>query len=208
MKRLFCSGINLNIRSSYASIFSTTLFPRQPMIPRLMQQILKWPICWTSSFLTHIVTKIPTICLLAIRLYFIWLVVGMELSKISNPLAPSSSSSEDMSPSLILDCWHRKQKSLLGFLSNSEVQLQVFSLLPFSVLKVLLIFLREGLAKNSDPPRLVVRLETILCGLFSDWLIRASHFAAGSLSSTTSTFPAFRGTISWNLRGQTDKHPR
>lgn len=29
--------------------------------------------------------------------------------------------------------------------------------------------------------------------------IRESHFAAGSLSSITSTFPAFRGTISWKL---------
>lgn len=177
------------------------MFPRQPMIPRLMQQILKWPIYWTSSFLTQIVTKIPTICLLAIRLYFIWLAWGMEFSKISYPLVPSSSSSEDMSSSLILDGWHRKQKSLLCFLSSSIVQLQVFSLLPLSVLKVLLIFLREGFAKNSDPPRPAIRLETPLGGLFSDWLIKASHFAAGSLSSITSTFPAFKGTISWKLTG-------
>ena len=32
--------------------------------------------------------------------------------------------------------------------------------------------------------------------LFNDWFISASHFAAGSLSSATRTFPAFRGTIS------------
>lgn len=33
-------------------------------------------------------------------------------------------------------------------------------------------------------------------GLFSAWCIRASHFAAGSLSSITKTFPALNLTIS------------
>lgn len=131
-----------------------TLFPRQPIIPRLMQEILKWLTCCTSSFLTHTVTKIPTICLLAIRLYFIWsLLDGMDISPMSNPLDTSSSSSKENSSSLICDCWFRKQKSLLCFLSNSGVQLQVFSLLPLSTLKVLLTFLREGFEKNKEPAR-------------------------------------------------------
>lgn len=37
-------------------------------------------------------------------------------------------------------------------------------------------------------------------GRLSAWLMRASHFAAGWLFSTTSTLPAFRGTISWKLQ--------
>lgn len=39
-------------------------------------------------------------------------------------------------------------------------------------------------------------LEHAIWGLFSAWFMRASHFAAGSLSSITRTFPALRGTIS------------
>lgn len=118
------------------------------------------------------------------------------------PLGTSSSSSEDKSSSLICDCWHRKQRSLLCFLSNSKLQLQVFSLLLLSVLKVLLIFLREYFEKNKDPPREEVGfnpLDATSDDLLSDWLIRANHFAAGSLSSMTRTFPAFKGTISWKL---------
>lgn len=173
--------------------FSTTLLPRQPMIPRLMQQILMWLTYWTSSVLIQIVTKIPTICLLATRLYFIW------LFKISNPLGPSSSSSEETSTSPVFGSWRGQHKSLPCLLSSSAVQLQDFSLLLLSDLKGLLIFLREGFAKNSDPPTLLVRFGTNLDGLFSDWFTKASHFAAGSLSSMTSTFPAFKGTISWKL---------
>lgn len=170
------------------------MLPRQPMIPRLMQQILKWLTYWISSVLIQIVTKIPTICLLATRLYFIWFRLEKELLKVS-----SSSSSEEKSTSLKFGCCSGQQKSLLCLLSSSAVQLHDFNLLLLSVLKVLLIFLREGFAKKSDPLPVVVRFRVTFDGLFKDWLTKDSHFAAGSLSSITSTFPAFKGTISWKL---------
>lgn len=183
-----------------------TLFPRQPMIPRLVLAILKWLTCGTSSFLIQIVTKMPTICLLAMRPYFISLLLsGMAISEISKTLgsSSSSSSSEEIPSSLTCDGWHRNQKSLLRFLSSSGgVQLQLFSFLLLTVPKVLLMLLREGFGKKSEPPRLVVGFTPLVepfDGLFNDWLIKASHLAAGSLSSMTKTFPAFRGTISWKL---------
>ena len=159
-----------------------------------MQEILKWLTCWTSSVLTQTVRKIPTICLQAIRLYFIWLVLEAN----SKPLG-TSSSSEGYSSSLVFNCWPGRQKSLLSFLFNSGMQLQLFNLLPLSVMNIWLNFLREGFMK---PPRETVGFNP-LCAtsddLFSAWLTFNSHFAAGSLSSTTSTFPAFKGTISWKL---------
>lgn len=170
------------------------------MIPRLVQHILKWPTYWTSSFFIQTLTKIPTICLLATRLYFIWLVAkATEIGKLS------SSSSVDESSEFRFDSWQRKQKSLAAlFLSISRTQLQLFSLFPFIFLKVFLIFFREGFWKNNDPPNDAVGfnpfLEAKSEGPLSDWLIKASHFAAGSLSSNTSTFPAFKGTISWKLK--------
>lgn len=182
------------------------MFPRQPMIPRPVLDILKWLTCGTSSCLIQIVTKMPTICLLAIKPYFVSLLLsGMEISEISKMLgsSSSSSSSEEIPLWLTFDGWHRNQKSLLRFLSSSSgVQLQLFSFLLLTVLKVLLMLLREGFGKNFDPPRLVLDfgpLEQPFVGLFNDWLIKESHLAAGSLSSITRTFPAFRGTISWKL---------
>lgn len=40
---------------------------------------------------------------------------------------------------------------------------------------------------------------------FKAWRIRESHLSAGPLSSGPSTFPAFRGTISWNLQSKKEK---
>lgn len=177
---------------------STTLFPRHPMIPRLVRHILKCPTYWISSFFIHTLTKIPTIFLQVTRLYFIWLVArATEIGKLS------SSSSVEESSKLKFDSWHRKQKSLAAFLSISSTQLQLFSLFPFNFLKVFLIFFREGLGKSNDPPKDAVGFSPLFeakCeGPLRDSLIKASHFAAGSLSSNTSTFPAFKGTISWKL---------
>ena len=168
------------------------------MIPRLVQHILKWPTYWTSSFLIQTLTKIPTICLLATRLYFIWLV-----AKATEIGIFSSSSSVEESSGFKFDSWQRKQKSLAAFLSISRTQLQLFSFFPFSFLNVFLIFFKEGFWKNNEPPNDAVGfspLEVISEGPLSEWLIKASHFAAGSLSSNTSTFPAFKGTISWKLK--------
>lgn len=176
----------------------TTLFPRQPMIPRLVQHILKWPTYWTSSLLIQTLTKIPTICLHATRLYFIWLVANA-----TGIVKFSSSSSVEESSELKFDSWQRKQKSLPAFLSISRTQLQLLSLFPFSFLKVFLIFFKEGFCDNNGPPKDAVGfspLEAKSEEPLSDWLIKASHFAAGSLSSNTSTFPAFKGTISWKLK--------
>lgn len=170
-----------------------------------MEEILKWLTCWTSSFFIQTVTKIPTICLLATRLYFIWLlVIEVDMPVSMLVLCPSSSSSEESSSRLTNDCWHRKHNSLLNFLSSSscgEEQLHVLSLLLLSVLKDLLTFFREGFWKKSEPPGekvagFVNPREFRLHDWFSDWLIKDSHLAAGSLSSMTSTFPAFSGTIS------------
>lgn len=183
------------------------------MIPRLILVILKWPTCCTNSFLIQTVTNIPTICLLATRLNFIWVVLeGVEMPVISKLLDPSSSSSEEKSSSLtvtLFDCWQGKQNSLLYFLSSSSsgVQLHIFSLLLLSVRKLLLIFLREGFWKKSellkDGADLIL-LEDTLCDLFNDLLINVNHLPAGSLSSITSTLPAFNGTISWKLKNPND----
>lgn len=171
------------------------------MIPRLMHDILKWPTCCMSSVRIHTQANIPTICLLATRLYFLCLLMAkVDISRLLG--SSSSSSSEEMSSSLTLDGWHLKQKSLLFFLSNSMGQLQAFNLRPFSTRKILLILFKEGLGKKSEPLRDAVGFHPrydMLVGLFRDWSIRDSHFAAGSLSSITSTFPAFSGTISWKL---------
>jgi len=168
------------------------------MIPRLVQHTLRWPTYWTSSLFIQTLTKIPTICLHVTRLYFIWLV-----AKATGIGKFSSSSSVEESSELKFDSWQRKQKSLAAFLSISRTQLQLFSLFPFIFLKVFLIFFREGFWKNSGPPKDAVCFSPFKAkseGPLSDWLIKASHFAAGSLSSNTSTFPAFKGTISWKLK--------
>jgi hypothetical protein len=43
--------------------------------------------------------------------------------------------------------------------------------------------------------------------VFSVLLISDTHFLAGPLSSVPSTFPAFSGTISWNLDGGGIENP-
>lgn len=129
------------------------------------------------------------------------------------PKGPSSSS-EERSSSFLGASWQRKHESLLFFLPNSEGQLHDFSLLFFSVLYFLLYFLREVFWKKSEllvgeedlklfnDPGLLYEVEAARfrfsaadC-LFNDLLTKDSHFAAGSLSSLTRTFPAFNGTIS------------
>lgn len=91
------------------------------------------------------------------------------------------------------------------FQTNPEWQLHALRRL-LSPLRFRLSSLRDGLWKKRD----FESLELLLClellpesdeeswwlGLFSAWFMRASHFAAGSLSSITSTFPALKGTIS------------
>lgn len=95
--------------------------------------------------------------------------------------------------------------------------MHVFSFLPISILKLLLIVLREGRWKEIGPPKTLESLEAwqeevdksevaellvssdVEEDLFKDSWISRSHLAAGSWSSMTKTFPAFRGTISWKL---------
>ena len=188
------------------------------MIPRLIQDVFKWQICWTNSLFTQIVRKIPTICLLTIKLYFWSFAEEFKISENTTPLGPSSSS-DDKSSSLTLLCWHRKQESRVYLLSSSEAQLQVLSRFLLSVLNCLLTVLSEYLGKKSEPLEVLVsfacfvppngfafikdvaflRVWKWLLFLLRDWFIRVSHLAAGSLSSITSTFPAFNGTISWKL---------
>jgi hypothetical protein len=117
------------------------------MIPRPTEESLTWPTCETSSFLTQIERKIPTICLLATRQYFSWLQV-LEISKSSAvKLVETSSppSSSDESLVLIFGFLHMKHDCLFVLWAIPMGQLHDFSLIPCDILKLRFASFREDL---------------------------------------------------------------
>lgn len=162
-----------------------------------MEETLRWPIYGINSFRAQTERKRPTICLLEMRLYS------------ARPWQPVDPGTTEKSSSklLLYRCWKGLSCIRLGlYLSGTSVteskqQLQVLTRL-LSTLRFLLTTFRFGFWKKFD----FASLDDFALGLesqeeswfcrFSAWFIKASHLAAGSLSSITNTFPAFKGTIS------------
>lgn len=153
------------------------------MMPLPTQETFKLLTCLQRSARTHTHRKIPTICLLAARQYRRWDAPSCFLDL---TYEVGEHSSLWLKPKFEFT---RFWKSSLPSSSSNESKSEKLSLgfkLPW----------RPACGETS----------ALVALSFSAWRIRESHLAAGPLSSAPSTFPALRGTISWNLLPKKKNH--